>query len=77
MDLGLRGRTLLSQQVEYAVGLRLSDGFFVRIESPFTLDLPERCLSLSPEDDSAESFDRCVSLLGKQLPDRQSATQVP
>jgi hypothetical protein len=65
MDLGLSGSTLVSQLVEYTVALHLSDGFFIRIESPFTLDLPDRSISLSPEDSSAESFAPLRDLVGR------------
>jgi hypothetical protein len=60
-DLGLRGRTITSMYVEYALYLRLSDRYNVTVESPFHLHLPDRSVELSPEADP----DKVRALLGR------------
>ena len=51
MDLDLRGKALQSVLIEYTVRLQLSDGYFVVIESPYTLDVQGNSISLSPEEE--------------------------
>lgn len=64
MKLELEGKALTSYTAEFTVGLQLSDQFFVRIESPFTLKLPAGSVDLSPEEDPAESFQQLGELIG-------------
>jgi hypothetical protein len=59
-DLGLRGRSVTSIHVEYAVYLRLSDQYHVTVESPFQVSLSDRSVDLSPEADP----DKVRALLG-------------
>lgn len=67
MNLELVGHSLTSYTAEFTVGLQLSDGYFVRIESPFTMIFPTRSITLSPEEDSAESFKPIGELIGQSI----------
>lgn len=67
MNLELEGKVLASYTAEFTVGLQLSDQFFVRIESPFTLALSTGSFSLSPEEDPAESFQPLGQLVGHTI----------
>ncbi|TNC28025.1 DUF6188 family protein [Amycolatopsis alkalitolerans] len=63
MDLRLKGKTLLSETVEYSAVLHFSDGYMARIESPFGLDISGKHYELSPETDPQESFQPMKGLL--------------
>lgn len=67
MDVGLSGRTLTSPHVEYTVTLQLSDGYLIRIESPFTLTLGNRTFDWSPDNHSATSFEPVTQLIGQVI----------
>ncbi|KAA0116086.1 DUF6188 family protein [Mycolicibacterium sp. P9-22] len=67
MDLGLSGRTLTSHHVEYTVGLQLSDEYFVRIESRFTLTVAGTTTVLSPEVDPVSAFEPLSHLVGQVI----------
>ncbi|MDZ7886256.1 MAG: DUF6188 family protein [Mycobacterium sp.] len=67
MDVGLTGKKLTSKHVEYTVGLQLSDDYFIRVESPFTLALADRTLMLSPEGDAASAFEPLGQLVGQTI----------
>lgn len=68
-DLGLRGRTVTSIHVEYALYLRLSDQYYVTVESPFRFDLPDRSVDLSPETDAEEVRALLGRLVGHRIDD--------
>ena len=61
MDLGLRGKSLQSVLIEYTVGMQLSDGYFIVIESPFRLDVDGDSFSLSPEEEPDDASRRYVN----------------
>lgn len=67
MDLGLSGRTLTSHHVECTVGLQLSDEYFVRIESRFTLTVAGTTTVLSPEVDPVSAFEPLSHLVGQVI----------
>lgn len=67
MNLELEGKVLASYTAEFTVGLQLSDQFFVRIESPFKLELAAGSIDLSPEEDPAESFRPLAQLVGDAI----------
>jgi Family of unknown function (DUF6188) len=71
-DLGLRGRTVTSIHVEYALYLRLSEQYNVTVESPFRFNLPDRSVELSPETDAEE----VRALLGRLVGHRIDAAAV-
>ena len=64
MDLGLNGKQLRSVLIEYTVRMEFSDGYFVVIASPFTVELRGEEFVLSPEDDSDERFSAVRDLVG-------------
>lgn len=64
MDIPLSGEMLDSQEVDYTVRLYFSGDFFVRIESPFTLNLPDGRILLSPEEDESQAFSPLSDLVG-------------
>jgi hypothetical protein len=68
-DLGLRGRTVTSIHVEYALYLRLSDRYDVTAESPFRLHLRDRSVELSPEADPDEVRALLGRLVGHRIVD--------
>lgn len=67
VELGLRGRAVTAQTVEYTLGLELTDGYYVRIESPFTVMYGADRISLSPEEDAAEAFEPLRRLIGQTI----------
>jgi hypothetical protein len=63
MDLDLRGKALQSVLIEYTVRLQLSDGYFVVVESPYTLHVQGTSFSLSPEEEqdvARQAFNQLV-----------------
>ena len=67
MNINLAGKTLAAANVEYTVGLQLSDDYFIRIESPFEIVSPGSVIKLSPEDDAAPNFDPLIKLVGQRI----------
>jgi hypothetical protein len=67
MDLGLPGRILISQTVEFTAALQLSDEYFIRIESPFALVSHDKSVALSPEDGAPEAFEPLGELVGQSI----------
>lgn len=58
---------MLSQHIEYTVGLQLSDEYFVRIESRFTLTAAGTTTVLSPEVDPVSAFGPLSHLVGQVI----------
>jgi hypothetical protein len=67
MDLGLRGRSIESQHLEYGLALFLSDRYFLRLDGPFTLMLDGETTELSPETDPPECFIPLQQLIGREI----------
>lgn len=67
MELELAGKTLNAVNIDYTVGLQLSEEYFIRIESPFKLILADSVVTLSPEEDAAPKFEPLTRLVGQQL----------
>jgi hypothetical protein len=67
MDLGLRGKTVVSQQIEYAVAMYLTDGYFIRLDGPFTLLLQDQRFVITPDSDPPEQFDSVRDLVGQVI----------
>ena len=67
MDLGLRGRSVVSQEIEYTVAMYLTDEYFIRLDGPFTLVLHDRRIAISPETDPPEHFDPVRDLVGQVI----------
>ncbi len=67
MDVGLAGKILACKHIQYAVSLQLSDDYFIRLESPFTLALTDQTLMLSPESDAASAFELLGQLVGQTI----------
>lgn len=65
MDLGLSGKSVVSQQIEYAVAMYLTDGYFIRLDGPFTLLLHDRRIVITPDSDPPEVFDPVRDLVGQ------------
>ena len=63
MDLGLSDYRIVGQQVDHSVGLQLTNGSFIRIESPFTMTAPEGEVRLSPETDPSEHLEGVLQRL--------------
>jgi hypothetical protein len=72
MDMGLHGKVVISADVEYSILLRLSDGFFIRIESRLTLDFPGGTVVWSPDDRRSEPLQPFLDLTGQAI--AESAT---
>jgi hypothetical protein len=64
LDLGLSGRSVVSQQIEYTVAMYLTDGYFIRLDGPFTLVLQDRRIVITPESDQPGHFDPVRDLVG-------------
>jgi len=64
IDPGLRGKSLQSVLIENAVRMRLSDVYFVVIESPFRLDIHGDSFSLSPEEEPDAALQLLRQLVG-------------
>ena len=69
MELGLRGKSLQSVQVEYTVRMQLSDVYFIAIESPFRLDIHGDSFSFSPEEDRDGALQSLRPLIGHTIED--------
>lgn len=54
VDLGFRGQTLISKDVEYSVGLTFTGSYFLRLESPVVVGTPANEFHLNPEDTTAD-----------------------
>lgn len=67
MDVGLAGKILACKHIQYTVSLQLSDDYFIRLESPFTLALTDQTLMLSPESDAASAFELLGQLVGQTI----------
>ncbi|MCG5433831.1 DUF6188 family protein [Mycobacterium sp. MYCO198283] len=67
MNLTLAERTFVDITVEYTALLTLTDGFFIRIGSPFTLSTADTVTSLTPEQDSIERFSPLLALIGDSI----------
>lgn len=65
MDLGLSGKSVVSQQIEYSVAMYLTDGYFIRLDGPFTLLLHDRRIAITPDSDPPEHFDPVRDLVGQ------------
>lgn len=63
----LVGRALVAYTADYTLQLQFSDDYFVRIETPFTLELPGNRIALSPENDSPESFEPIAAIVGHSI----------
>ncbi|MFG1929956.1 DUF6188 family protein [Mycobacterium sp. NPDC048908] len=64
MDLGLRGKRLLSVSVEFAARMQVSDTYFITIESPFTLHVGGNAVALSPEEHPDNVLQALRQLIG-------------
>lgn len=64
MDLDLAGKTLQSVLIEHSIRLQLSEGRFVLVESPFSLDREGVSVVFSPEEDFEEAFEPIRRLIG-------------
>lgn len=67
MDLGLRGKSVVSQQIEYSVAMFLTDGYLIRFDGPFTLLLPDRRIAITPDADPPEHFAPVRGLVGQSI----------
>ena len=67
MDLGIRGRSVVSQEIEYTVAMCLTVEYFIRLDGPFTLALHDRRIAISPETDPPEHFDPVRDLVGQVI----------
>ena len=74
MDLGLRGKSLQSVQVEFTVRMKISDVYFIVIESPLRLDIHEDSFSLSPEEQRDEALQALRPLVGLTIEDATADT---
>ncbi len=63
----LSEQTLEDLKVEYTAGLYFTGGYFVRIETPFTLDIGSKSAYLSPATDPPEAFASMHGLVGKAI----------
>jgi hypothetical protein len=63
----LSGQTLTDLRVEYTAGLRFTGGYFVRIETSFTLNTDSHSTYLSPDADPSEAFASMHGLVGKAI----------
>ena len=63
----LSGQTLTELRVECTAGLHFTGGYFVRIETPFTLDIGSKSAYLSPAKDLPEAFAPMHGLVGKVI----------
>jgi hypothetical protein len=67
MDLGLSGKRVVSQQIEYTVAMYLTDGYFIRLDGPFTLLLDDRSIAITPDSDPPGKFDPVRELVGQEI----------
>jgi uncharacterized protein DUF6188 len=67
MDLGLRGKSLQSVQIEYAVRMQLSDVYFIVIESPFRFKIHGDSFSLSPDEEPDAARQPLRQLIGHTI----------
>lgn len=67
MDLGLNGKCLQSVLIEYTLRMKLSDVYFIVIESPFNVESHGTNVSLSPEEDADEAFQPIRQLVGRMV----------
>jgi hypothetical protein len=67
MDLGLSGKRVVSQQIEYTVAMYLTDGYFIRLDGPFTLLLDDRSIAITPDSDPPGNFDPVRELVGQEI----------
>ncbi|HKV18232.1 MAG TPA: DUF6188 family protein [Mycobacterium sp.] len=67
MDLGLRGKKVVSQQIEYTVAMYLSDGYLIRFDGPFALLVDNQRVSIAPDVDPPEHFDPVRQLVGDTI----------
>jgi hypothetical protein len=72
MKLGLENRELRSVLTDRTVRMEYSDAYFVGIESPFTVELQGRIVSLSPEDDE-EAFKPLREMICQTVADAVAA----
>lgn len=64
MDLGLNGKKLQSVLIENSMVMQLSDEHFALIASPLILTRTNEVFTLTPDEDSQESFLPIRQLLG-------------
>jgi hypothetical protein len=67
VDLGLRGRRVVSLQIEYTVVMYLTDGYFIRLDGPFNLLVDDRRICITPDTDPPERFDQLRDLVGQVI----------
>ena len=67
MELGLRGKTVVSQTFDYIVAMHLTDGYFLRLESSFTLVLSDRSVVITPDTDPEECLLPLRDLVGQTM----------
>ena len=67
MELGLRGQSIISIDVDYTVSFNLSGGYEIRIETPFSLHDSGGDLQVSPGTDPELSTARLDALIGPTI----------
>lgn len=67
IDLG--GETLTDLQVEYSARLHFTGGYFVRIETPFVLEVGGQSAHLTPDTDPPEALKPLDGLVGQAIAD--------
>lgn len=67
MNLGIGGKRLQSVLIEHSVVMRLTEGYFVLVASPFTLHREGLSVAFSPEEDSDEAFAPIRQLVGQVI----------
>jgi hypothetical protein len=62
--LGVAGRTLQAVAVDHTARLQLSGGYFIVIESAFSLAVAARTVTLTPGSDAQQASDLLHPLVG-------------